>query len=74
MLNEESENIGGQGLLVYDYKKALKKNSTTPNKFLVETILLDDIVDFLPVTSNNKTHKRAILKIGNNFPVSNRKN
>ena len=39
------------------YKKDLKKNSATPNKYLVETILLDDIVDFLPIDKNNKTHK-----------------
>lgn len=64
MLNKQSENIGGQSLLIYDYKKDLKKNSATPNKYLVETILLDDIVDFLPIDKNNKTHKRAILKIG----------
>ena len=67
MLNKQSENIGGQSLLIYDYKKGLKKNSATPNKYLVETILLDDIVDFLPIDKKNKTHKRAILKIGINL-------
>ena len=63
LLNKQSENIGGKSLLVYNYKKNLQKNSTGESKYLVETILLDDIVDFLPLNANNQTHKKAILKI-----------
>ena len=50
-------NIGGQGLLSFKDKKfnAFDKS----NKYLVETILFDDIVSFLPKTES----KKAILKI-----------
>ena len=47
LLNEQSENIGGQSLLIYDYKKNLNKSSNKyNNKYLVETILLGEFLVF----------------------------
>ena len=60
MLEPSSNNIGGQGLL-NSKKKTYSKN--VYNKYLVETIIFDDLVEYLPKTNENKMHKTAILKI-----------
>ncbi len=63
LLQKVSSNIGGQGLL---HKKALSKYDSTKydKNYLVETIILDDIVNFIPKLNNsNQTYKKAILKI-----------
>lgn len=59
LLNEQSENIGGQSLLIYDYKKNLNKSSNRyNNKYLVETILLGE---FLLLMNSKKNHKSDII-------------
>lgn len=58
-LEMNSINIGGQGLLTYEEKKFDRDQLKQSNKYLVETILFDDIVSYLPKRSTNK----AILKI-----------
>ena len=57
MLKKNDKNVGGQSLLQYR-NKTFEKNEN--NKYLVETILLDDIVPYLPL---NSKHKTAIIKI-----------
>ena len=57
-LGKNSYNVGGQGLLAYKHKK-FDKNKLKTNKYLVETILFDDIIPYLPKRNSNK----AILKI-----------
>ncbi len=60
MLQPNSNNIGGQSL--YDNKdKIFTKDEK--NKYLVETILFDDIVDYIPKTNDNNKFDKAILKI-----------
>lgn len=58
LLSENEINVGGQSLLenmnrVYD-----RSELTTENKYLVETILLDDIIDHLP---RSTTARRRLL-------------
>ena len=51
MLEPSSNNIGGQGLL-NNKKKTYSRN--VYNKYLVETIIFDDLIEYLPKT-NEKT-------------------
>lgn len=62
MLGNVKVNIGGQSLYG-NRNKIFEKNST--NKYLVETILFDDIVPYLPYKNlkTNEKYKQAILKI-----------
>jgi hypothetical protein len=60
MLDTSYDNIGGQGLL---NNNELVYSKNLNNKYLVQTILLNDLVDFLPRTNENKLYKEAILKI-----------
>ena len=57
MLEPDDRNIGAQSLLQHR-NELYEKNAN--NKYLVETILLDDIVPYLPL---NSKHKTAIIKI-----------
>lgn len=55
------ENIGAQSLLPH-HNEHFTKNKT--NKYLVETILFDDIVPYLPFKNDrNERFQKAILKI-----------
>jgi FkbM family methyltransferase len=56
-LESNSINVGGQGLLSFRDKKINTFDNS--NKYLVETILFDDVVNFLPKLES----KKAILKI-----------
>ena len=62
LLKAESSNIGGQSLL--DHKDKIYKKDEN-NKYLVETILFDDIVPYLPYKNDTikERFKKAILKI-----------
>ncbi len=65
LLQKVSSNIGGQGLLE-KHKKTMDKYDPFKydKKYLVETILMDDLVNFIPKLNNsNSTYKKAILKI-----------
>jgi FkbM family methyltransferase len=61
-LQPNSDNIGGQSLL-QSKNKNYKKSDMANDKYLVETILLDDLVEQLPLNSDGKKYKQAILKI-----------
>lgn len=55
------ENIGAQSLLPFN-NLHFKRNKT--NKYLVETILFDDIIPYLPVKNKlNEKFSKAVLKI-----------
>ena len=61
MLQPFAENIGAQSLLPFNSQN-FTRNKT--NKYLVETILFDDIIPYLPLQhDSNKPFKKAILKI-----------
>jgi FkbM family methyltransferase len=61
-LAENKENIGGQSLFS-NRNELFLKNST--NKYLVETILFDDIIPYLPFKNEKlkEKFKQAILKV-----------
>lgn len=61
-LQPSHDNIGGQSLL-NEKDKDYNKSEKSKNKYLVETILFDDIVEYLPKNKENKIFERAILKI-----------
>ncbi len=60
-------NIGGQSLLPHNSEvyKRTENTSTETDKYLVETVLFDDLVDYLPKSANKMNAKvqRAIMKI-----------
>jgi len=61
MLNKNDDNVGAQSLLPFN-KINFTKNKT--NKYLVETILFDDIIPYLPFKNDkNEEFKKAVLKI-----------
>jgi FkbM family methyltransferase len=59
-LSNIHNNIGGQSLLNFKDKTF---NSTENNKYLVETILFDDIVPYLPKNKEGRPYKQALMKI-----------
>ena len=59
-LNPVNNNIGGQSLLDNKHKKFV---SNPTDKYLVETIYFDDIVEYLPKDKNGTNYKNCILKI-----------
>ena len=62
LLQEASDNIGGQSLLENKDRTFSSKDKET-NKYLVETILFDDIIPYLPKKADGSAYKRAIMKI-----------
>jgi FkbM family methyltransferase len=62
LLMKNDENIGGQGLKKNENIKYTKSDLAT-NKYLVETIIFDDIIEYLPKMDNNMAYKKAIMKI-----------
>ncbi len=60
LLTSNPSNLGGQNLMENRGKTFEKKENNT---HLVETILLDDIVDILPKNKYNKSYSKALLKI-----------
>ena len=64
----EEANIGGQTLMNKNNKEQkfwiincrIKNNKLQNNKYLVETILLDDLVDYIPLNKYGQRHRRAI--------------
>lgn len=55
-------NIGGQSLLNHK-NQVFNKSLLSIDKYMVETILLDDIVDYLPKKDDGSEFEQAILKI-----------
>ena len=62
MLQEDHKNVGGQGLLE-NKDKVFTREDLKSNKFLVETILLDDIIEYIPTNKQKQINKKAIIKI-----------
>jgi FkbM family methyltransferase len=60
LLQKSSNNIGGQAI---DHSKTYTKEEMATNKYLVETILMDDLVDQIPLKADGKKFTSAILKI-----------
>ena len=60
MLQPDTTNNGGQSLIPNKDKVYTRDEN---NKYLVETILFDDIIPYLPKNAENKEYKKAILKI-----------
>ena len=62
LLAKNDINIGGQSLME-NKDKIFQKNET--NKYLVETILFDDVIEYLPYKdeTTKEEYKKAILKI-----------
>ncbi len=54
------ENIGAQSLLPLNNQNFTRD---VKNKYLVETILFDDIMPYLPYKHDNKPFKKAVVKI-----------
>ena len=61
LLGYHSSDIGGQGLMGNKNKTFEKLDPN--NKYLVETILLDDIVPYLPKRDDGTQFKQAFMKI-----------
>ena len=61
-LTPDTNNIGGQSLL-NDKKQDFNREDMPKDKYLVETILFDDLVEHLPRKKDNKRFTQAILKI-----------
>lgn len=65
LLEKVDQNIGGQSLIHNKVDQYYERSEMNKNKYLVETILFDDIIDFIPMRiKHNKTrYEKAILKI-----------
>lgn len=62
LLSNPLKNVAAQ-TLVENIHKQYKKSELSSNKYLVETILLDDIIEFLPLEKRKRFSKKAIMKI-----------
>ena len=54
--------VAEQGLLAFNHMK-LNKKSLPPEMFVIETILIDDIVDYLPKRNDGTEFRQAIMKV-----------
>lgn len=65
-LEKMEENIGGQFIersINGSNLRTYQKSDRLTNKYLVETILLDDLVDYLPKMPNGQPYTKAMMKI-----------
>jgi hypothetical protein len=65
-LTKNEKNIGGQSILEKNHEQIVKSRDTNTesDKYLVETILFDDLVDYLPRPMNsNGRRQQAIMKM-----------
>ena len=56
----DSQNIGGQFL---KENSALQTSKDKNNNYIVQTILFDDIIDYIPKRSDGQVYNKAIIKI-----------
>ncbi|CAF0856828.1 unnamed protein product [Brachionus calyciflorus] len=61
-LQPNNGNIGGQSLLNHKNEQ-YNKIDLEKDKYMVETILFDDLIDYLPKKQNGEEYSKAILKI-----------
>ena len=62
ILSTDIKNIGAQSL-VNNMNKIIDRSQLGLNKYLVETILFDDILDYLPLGNRSIFSSKAIMKI-----------
>jgi FkbM family methyltransferase len=62
LLHKNEHNIGGQALRKYEYG-SYTKSDLASNKYLVETILLDDLLEYLPIKGDREQEVNAIMKL-----------
>ena len=60
LMNKNDQNLAAQGLAM---NKERHYDKDANNKYLVETILLDDIIAYLPKQNDGSEFKTAIMKI-----------
>ena len=64
ILQKDPNNVGGQTLLnKYNINQTYSRSDMASNKYLVETILMDDLIDYIPLNKYGKRHEKAIIKI-----------
>jgi FkbM family methyltransferase len=64
LLSKDSINIGRQTLMnKQNNEQTFFKSDMSTNKYLVETILMDDLIDYIPLNKYGKRHEKAIIKI-----------
>jgi hypothetical protein len=63
MLARNESNIGGQSLMPLKDMVISRTANRSQDKYLVETIRLDDLVSFLPKHINTSVRQQAIMKI-----------
>ncbi len=61
-LAKSDDNIGSQSLLPSMNESFVKPEDSSSDKYLVETILLDDLVEYLPKPVNSR-RQQAIMKM-----------
>lgn len=59
-LTRENGNIGGQSLFIFKDENSF---SSEDRKYLVKTITFDELVEHIPVRSDGRIYRKAILKI-----------
>ena len=62
-LYENKINIGGQGIIINSNHSELDENDLKRDKYLVETIIFNDLVAYLPKTDKGTSFQKAIMKI-----------
>lgn len=61
LLSENQINVGGQSL-VENMNRVFERSEMAQNKYLVETILLDDIIDYLPRSIGAPSQRRLLVE------------
>jgi len=70
-LSQNPQNVGHQSLMNEENKvKTFSKSDMLNNKYLVETILMDDLIDYIPLNKYGKRHEKTIINFYNlNEPI-----
>ncbi len=64
LLQKDVQNVGGQTLLNNDRQEpAYERADMQNNKYLVETVLMDDLIDQIPLNANGLKYEKAVIKI-----------
>lgn len=61
LLSENQINVGGQSL-VENMNRVFERSELAQNKYLVETILFDDIIDYLPRSKGAPSQRRLLAE------------
>lgn len=65
LLEKDKQNVGGQTLLNENNINKIKysRSEMATNKYLVETIFMDDLIDYIPLNKYGKRYEKAVIKI-----------